>query len=79
MFLIRNYFPNWTTTPPAPTLAPTTAPIASTEGHSAELLLQSGFLVSRPERTTHLQCRLLGIDMNDFHCGVIAQTFKLEA
>ncbi len=30
MFLIRNYVPNWTTTPPAPTIAPTTAPIAST-------------------------------------------------
>jgi len=30
MFLVRNYVPNWTTTPPAPTIAPTTASIAST-------------------------------------------------
>jgi len=30
MFLIRNYVPNWTTTPPAPTIASTAAPIAST-------------------------------------------------
>ncbi len=29
-FLIRNYVPNWTTTPPAPTIAPTAVPIAST-------------------------------------------------
>jgi len=31
MFLIRNYVPNWTTTPPAPTIAPTTASNASTQ------------------------------------------------
>ncbi len=30
MFLIRNYVPNWTTTPPAPTIASTAASIAST-------------------------------------------------
>jgi len=36
MFLIRNYVPNWTTTPPAPTIAPTTAPIASTVTETAQ-------------------------------------------
>ena len=31
MALPYNYYvPNWTTTPPAPTISPTTAPIAST-------------------------------------------------
>jgi len=34
------YVPNWTTTPPAPTIAPTTAPIASTWGSVKSLLLQ---------------------------------------
>ena len=30
MCIIRNYVPNWTTHPPAPTIAPTAVPIAST-------------------------------------------------
>ncbi len=30
MFLVRNYVSNWTTNPPAPTIAPTAASIAST-------------------------------------------------